>query len=57
MKVNRFIEDFKRTLVNLHKEGNGLLELQTAYGVSSSALGYWLRQYSEVNHPSGYFML
>jgi transposase len=48
MKQNRFTDDFKRTLVTLHKEGKTLRELQEAYGVSSSALCHWIRQFSEV---------
>ena len=48
MKSNRFTDDFKRTLVTLHKEGKTLRELQDAYGVSSSALCRWIHQLSEL---------
>jgi len=48
VKAKRFTEDFKRTLVTLHKEGKTLRELTDAYGISSSALCRWIRQFSEV---------
>ena len=48
MKPNRFTDNFKWTLVTLHKEGKTLRELQETYDVSSSALCRWIRQFSEV---------
>jgi|LSQX01.3.fsa_nt_gb cyclic beta-1,2-glucan synthetase len=48
MKSNRFTDDFKRTLVTLHKEGKTLRELQDAYGVSSSALCRWVLQDEQI---------
>ena len=50
----RYDEDFKRTLVNLHQSGG---KTQTAlckeYGVSQSALGKWVKQYSTVEVGDG----
>lgn len=51
---NRYGEDFKRTLVNLYQSGD---KSQTAlckeYGVSITALGRWIKQYSTVETDDG----
>ena len=50
----RYDEDFKRTLVNLYQSGG---KSQTAlckeYGVSITALGRWIKQYSTVETDDG----
>ena len=50
----RYDEDFKQTLVNLYQSGG---KTQTAlckeYGVSMTALGRWIKQYSTVETDDG----
>lgn len=46
---NRYDEDFKRTLVNLYQSGDkSQAALCKEYGVSITALGRWIKQYSTV---------
>ncbi|GAK31608.1 transposase [Weissella oryzae SG25] len=45
---NRYDDEFKQNLVNLHSSGKTLAQLTKEYGVSSSALSKWVRQFSEV---------
>ncbi|GAK32080.1 transposase [Weissella oryzae SG25] len=45
---NRYDDEFKQNLVNLHNSGKTLAQLTKEYGVSSSALSKWVRQFSEV---------
>ena len=44
----RYDEDFKQSLVNLYQTGKTQTELCKDYGVSSSALAKWIKQYSQV---------
>ena len=44
----RYDEDFKQSLVNLYQIGKTQTELCKDYGVSSSALAKWIKQYSQV---------
>ncbi len=44
----RYDEDFKQSFVNLYQPGKTQTELCKDYGVSSSALAKWIRQYSQV---------
>ena len=44
----RYDEDFKQSFVNLYQTGKTQTELCKDYGVSSSALAKWIRQYSQV---------
>lgn len=43
----RYDEDFKQSLVNLYQTGKTQTELCKDYGVSSSALAKWIKQYSQ----------
>lgn len=45
---NRYDDEFKQNLVNLHNSGRTQAQLTKEYGVSSSALSKWIRQLSEV---------
>ena len=46
---NRYDEDFKLTLVNLYQSnGKSQAALCKEYGVSITALGRWIKQYSIV---------
>ena len=51
---NRYDEDFKRTLVNLYQSGGkSPAALCKEYGVSITALGRWIKQYSTVETDDG----
>ena len=51
---NRYDEEFKRTIVNLYQNGNkSQSALCKEYGVSMSALGKWIKQYSTVEVDDG----
>lgn len=51
---SRYDEEFKRSLVNLYQNG---IKTQSAlckeYGISSSALNRWIKQYSTVETDNG----
>lgn len=50
----RYDEDFKRTLVNLYQSGGKTqAALCKEYGVSMTALGRWIKQYSTVETDDG----
>ena len=50
----RYDEDFKRTLVNLYQSGGkSQAALCKEYGVSITALGRWIKQYSIVETDDG----
>ena len=42
----KYDEDFKKSLVSLHQNGKTQSQLCKEYGVSQSALGKWIKQYS-----------
>ena len=42
----KYDEDFKKSLVSLHQNGKTQTQLCKEYGVSQSALGKWIKQYS-----------
>lgn len=50
---NKYDEDFKKTLVSLYQNGKTHIQLCKEYGVSQSALGKWIRQYSTVQIGDG----
>ena len=47
-KYTKYDEDFKKSLVSLHQTGKTQSQLCKEYGVSQSALGKWVKQYSTV---------
>lgn len=50
----RYDEDFKRTLVNLYQSGGkSQTTLCKEYGVSITALGRWIKQYSTIQTDDG----
>lgn len=49
-------EDFKKSIVSLYQNGKTQTQLSKEYGVSLSALGKWIRQYSEVKTLDGDIM-
>ncbi len=50
----RYDEEFKRTIVNLYQNGGkSQAALCKEYGVSITALGRWIKQYSTVEVDDG----
>ena len=49
----KYDEDFKKSLVSLHQNGKTQTQLCKEYGVSQSALGKWIKQYSTVQVDDG----
>ena len=49
-------EDFKKSIVALYQNGKTQTQLAKEYGVSLSALGKWIKQYSEVKTIDGDIM-
>lgn len=49
----KYDEDFKKSLVALHQNGKTQTQLCKEYGVSKSALGKWVKQYSTVEMDDG----
>ncbi len=47
-KGTRYTAEFKQTIVNLYHSGKSYSQIHNEYGVSSSALSNWVKQYSEV---------
>ena len=52
-KPNKYDEDFKKSLVSLYHNGKTQAQLCKEYGVSQSALGKWIKQYSTVEISDG----
>ena len=50
----KYDEDFKKSLVSLHQNGKTQTQLCKEYGVSQSALGKWIKQYSTVEIDDGH---
>ena len=50
---NTYDEDFKKSLVSLPQNGKTQTQLCKEYGVSQSALGKWVKQYSPVETDDG----
>ena len=44
----KYDEEFKKNIVELHKNGKSQTQFHNEYGVSHSALTRWIRQYSGV---------
>ena len=50
-KSTRYTEDFKRQIVTLRQNGKTYAQLESGYGVCSSAIADWTRKYAEVRMP------
>ena len=50
---NKYDDDFKKSLVSLHQNGKTQTQLCKEYGVSQSAPGKWVKQYSTVEIDGG----
>jgi transposase len=44
----RYDEEFKKNIVNLHLAGKTQSSLSKEYGISMSAISKWIKQYSEI---------
>ena len=44
----KYDEDFKQSIVMLHRSGKSQSELSREYGISMSALSKWIKTYTEV---------
>lgn len=53
VKQNKYSEEFKQSLVTLYHNGKTQAALCEEYGVSSSALAKWVKQYSTVEVDNG----
>ena len=47
----RYTEEFKRSLVSFYHNGKSQAQLCSEFGVSQSALGKWVKQFSENDQP------
>jgi transposase len=47
-KTVKYDEAFKKSIVTLHQNGNSQTALCKEYGISMSAIGKWIKLYSEV---------
>ena len=50
---SKYDEDLKKSLISLRRNGKTQSQLCKEYGVSQSALGKWVRQYSTVKMDDG----
>jgi transposase len=46
--IAKYDEDFKKSIVSLHQNGKSQSDLSREYGISLSAIGKWIKTYSEV---------
>lgn len=47
-QMNRYDDEFKRSIVNLYHGGKTQTQLSKEYGISLSAIGKWIKMFSEV---------
>lgn len=47
-KKKRYTEEFRKTIVELHKSGKSLAELNSEYGIPKSTMATWVREYTPV---------
>lgn len=52
-KKKFYDEEFKKSLITLHQNGKTVTQLCKEYGISSSALCKWIRQYSTIQTDTG----
>lgn len=45
---SKYDEDFKKSIVALHQSGKSQNQLSKEYGISSSAINKWVKNYSQV---------
>lgn len=47
-QMNKYDDDFKKSIVNLYHSGKSQTQLSNQYGISTSAIGTWIKMLSEV---------
>lgn len=47
-QMNRYDDEFKRSIVNLYHGGKTQTQLSKEYGISLSTIGKWIKMFSEV---------
>ena len=52
-KATRYSDEFKETIVNLHRSGKKVSELVSEYGVSKAAITSWIRDRKEIPTDTG----
>lgn len=52
----RYTEEFKKSVVSLYSNGKTQSQLCEEYGISASALGRWVKAYSEIRLDEGEIM-
>jgi transposase len=55
-RVKKHSEDFKRQIVELHRNGKTYRQIQAEYGVHANTVAEWIRKYSEVKMPDDTIM-
>lgn len=55
-KATRYPEEFKKQIVTLHQNGKTFKQIETEFGVSSSAVCEWIKKYSEIRMPDDTIM-
>ncbi len=48
MSYSKYDTEFKKSIVALYQSGKSQSEISKDYGISLSAIGKWIKQYSEV---------
>lgn len=51
--TNKYSDEFKRNIATLKENGKTYAQLESEYGVSSSAVAKWCKQYSTVTTEDG----
>ena len=51
-KIPKYDEDFKKSIVALFQNGKSQSELSREYGISITAIGKWIKIYSQVKIDS-----
>lgn len=53
MKVPKYNEEFKKTVIEIYKSGKSSSEIIKQFGISQSVFYKWLKKYSEIKMPDG----
>ncbi|MCP1226166.1 transposase [Sebaldella sp. S0638] len=52
IKIPKYDEEFKKSIVTLHLNGKSQSELCREYGISLSTIGKWIKIYSQIKIDS-----
>jgi len=53
MKVPKYTEEFKKTVIEIYKSGKQSSEIIKEFGISASVFYKWVKKYSQVKMPDG----